>query len=51
MVLAQTIHTCLATTYQAPKFHVRGCIGRADDLLAAKAHVVIAAAHDANWSI
>jgi hypothetical protein len=30
-VMAQTINTCLASTYQAPAFVVRSCIGRADD--------------------
>jgi hypothetical protein len=33
VVLAQTINTCLAESYAAPVFHVRSCIGRADDLM------------------
>lgn len=39
-VLAQTINTCLATRYDAPVFHVRSCIGRADDLLAGKSYYI-----------
>jgi len=31
VVLAQTIHTCLARHYDGPLFTVRTCIGRADD--------------------
>jgi hypothetical protein len=37
-VLAQTVNTCLASEYRAPVFHVRSCIGRADDLLAGKSY-------------
>jgi hypothetical protein len=40
-VLAQTIHTCLATEYSAPMFHVRSCIGRSDDLLAGKSYYIV----------
>lgn len=39
-VLAQTIHTCFASRYEAPVFHVRSCIGRADDLLAGKSYYI-----------
>lgn len=49
VILAQTIHTCLAAEYSAPVFNVRSCIGRADDLIAGgeqRSHVVIAATHD-----
>jgi hypothetical protein len=40
-VLAQTIHTCLATAYEAPVFHVQSCIGRADDLIAGKSYYMV----------
>ena len=40
-VLAQTIHTCLATEYAAPIFHVRSCIGRSDDLLSGKSYYLV----------
>ena len=40
-VLAQTIHTCVATDYEAPIFDVRSCIGRADDLLAGKSYYLV----------
>jgi len=39
-VLAQTINTCFASRYEAPVFHVRSCIGRADDLLAGKSYYI-----------
>ena len=39
-VLAQTVHTCLATRYQAPVFSVRSCIGRSDDLLTGRSYYV-----------
>jgi hypothetical protein len=39
-ILAQTINTCLAREYRAPIFHVRSCIGRADDLLAGKSYYI-----------
>jgi DNA mismatch repair ATPase MutS len=37
-VLAQTINTCLASSYEAPVYHVRSCIGRSDDLLSGKSY-------------
>lgn len=40
-VLAQTIHTCLATEYEAPILKVRSCIGRADDLVAGKSYYIV----------
>jgi DNA mismatch repair ATPase MutS len=40
-VLAQTIHTCLATEYTAPMFQVRSCIGRSDDLLSGKSYYIV----------
>jgi hypothetical protein len=40
-VLAQTIHTCLASEYEAPVFAVRSCIGRADDLVAGKSYYIV----------
>ena len=40
-VLAQTIHTCFATTYEAPMFRVRSCIGRSDDLLSGKSYYLV----------
>ena len=40
-MLAQTVHTCLAGEYRAPVFHVRSCIGRADDLLAGKSYYIV----------
>src|SRR5262249_47148873 len=40
-VLAQTIHTVPATEYEAPVFHVRSCIGRADDLLGGKSYYIV----------
>ncbi|MEP6783273.1 MAG: hypothetical protein ABI983_06355 [Acidobacteriota bacterium] len=40
-VLAQTINTCLAREYVAPRFHVRSCIGRSDDLSAGKSYYVV----------
>jgi len=39
-VLAQTLHTCLASAYEAPVFHVRSCIGRSDDLAGGKSYYV-----------
>ena len=40
-ILAQTISTCLAREYRAPIFHVRSCIGRADDLLAGRSYYIV----------
>ena len=37
-VMAQTVNTCLATTYAAPIFRVRSVIGRSDDLIAGKSY-------------
>jgi hypothetical protein len=39
-VMAQTIHTCLATAYNAPVSRVRSCIGRSDDLIAGKSYYI-----------
>jgi hypothetical protein len=39
-VLAQTLHTCLAADYYSPVFHVRSCIGRADDLLTGRSYYI-----------
>lgn len=41
VVLAQTINTCLARTYEAPVYQVRSCIGRADDLIAGKSYYLV----------
>jgi DNA mismatch repair ATPase MutS len=41
VVLAQTIHTCLATVYEAPVYQVRSCIGRSDDLIAGKSYYLV----------
>jgi hypothetical protein len=41
VVLAQTIHTCLASRYEAPVFDVRSCIGRSDDLVAGKSYYLV----------
>ena len=40
-ILAQTIHTCLASRYEAPAFVVRSCIGRADDPASGKSYYVV----------
>jgi len=40
-VLAQTINTCLARSYQAPRYRVRTCIGRSDDLVAGKSYYLV----------
>ena len=37
-ILAQTINTCLATSYRAPVFIVRSLIGRSDDLTAGRSY-------------
>lgn len=39
-ILAQTINTCLAREYRAPIFHVRSCIGRADDILTGTSYYI-----------
>jgi len=41
VVLAQTIHTALAASYEAPCYQVRSCIGRADDLSAGKSYYLV----------
>ncbi len=41
VVLAQTINTCLARSYEAPVYQVRSCIGRADDLIAGKSYYLV----------
>jgi len=41
IVLAQTIHTCLAASYRAPRLDVQSCIGRSDDLLAGKSYYLV----------
>ncbi len=38
VILAQTINTCLATSYRAPVFLVRSLIGRSDDLTAGRSY-------------
>ena len=38
VVLAQTIHTCLASTYRAPVLAVRSLMGHADDLNAGRSY-------------
>jgi len=40
-VLAQTINTVLADTYEAPPFMVRSCIGRADDPATGKSYYLV----------
>ena len=39
-VLAQTLNTCLAASYEAPVYNVRSCIGRSDDLLSGKSYYI-----------
>lgn len=41
VVLAQTIHTCLARDYFAPIYKALSCIGRADDLIAGKSYYLV----------
>src|SRR5262249_9800299 len=41
VVLAQTIHTALAEEYDAPRYRVRSCIGRSDDLIAGKSYYLV----------
>ena len=41
VVLAQTISTCLAESYEAPPFVVRRCIGRADDPSSGKSYYLV----------
>ena len=40
-VMAQSLHTCLASAYAAPLLVVRSCIGRADDILAGKSYYLV----------
>jgi DNA mismatch repair ATPase MutS len=39
-VLAQTINTCVADSYQCPRFVIRSCIGRADDPATGRSYYV-----------
>ena len=39
-VLAQTVHTCVAGSYEAPVYDVRSAIGRADDLLTGRSYYI-----------
>jgi hypothetical protein len=41
IVMAQTIHTCLAETYEGPLVVVRSCIGRADDPASGKSYYLV----------
>jgi len=41
VVLAQTVHTVLAAAYEAPRYQVRSCIGRSDDLVAGKSYYLV----------
>lgn len=41
IVLAQTIHTCLARSYRAPVIDVQSCIGRTDDLVSGKSYYLV----------
>jgi hypothetical protein len=41
IVLAQTVHTCVASTYVAPVIDVQSCIGRSDDLIAGKSYYLV----------
>ena len=43
IVLAQTINTCLAASYDAPVLRVRSLMGRADDLIAGKSNYLVEA--------
>jgi DNA mismatch repair ATPase MutS len=40
-VMAQTLHTCFASSYDAPVFSVQSCIGRSDDLIAGKSYYLV----------
>jgi hypothetical protein len=40
-VMAQTIHTCIARDYRAPRLRVRSSIGRKDDLLSGRSYYVV----------
>ncbi|MEY4635901.1 MAG: hypothetical protein RJA55_1699 [Acidobacteriota bacterium] len=41
VVLAQTVHTCLASHYDGPLFTVRSCIGRSDDPQSGRSYYVV----------
>ncbi len=41
IVMAQTVNTCLASGYRGPVFHVRSCIGRADDILTGRSYYIV----------
>ena len=41
VILAQTIHTCFASAYEAPVLRVQSCIGRSDDLLGGKSYYLV----------
>jgi MutS domain V len=41
VVLSQTIHTCLAAEYRAPKMVVESFIGRSDDLVRGKSYYLV----------
>jgi hypothetical protein len=40
-VMAQTINTCLASRYEAPRLAVQSSIGRADDLLSGRSYYIV----------
>jgi DNA mismatch repair ATPase MutS len=40
-VMAQTINTCLASRYEAPRLVVQSSIGRADDLLSGRSYYIV----------
>jgi len=41
VVMAQTINTCLASTYEVPIVDLQSCIGKADDLAAGKSYYLV----------
>jgi DNA mismatch repair ATPase MutS len=41
IVMAQTIHTCVAERYEGPTVAVRSCIGRADDPASGKSYYLV----------
>jgi len=41
VILAQSVNSCLADSYNAPVYRVLSCIGRSDDLLAGKSYYVV----------
>lgn len=38
VVLAQSLHTCLAARYEVPFVEIRSCIGRVDDIMTGKSY-------------